>query len=243
MAIRLIPHIPQYVNEAWSHWFWHKFANDTSLCNLQVLVSRDCLFQAAAMTTKWIHYFIFGNDSHFHYLYDDHSPFMQLYMHSSVETNQSHNSNSEGAAFENDSDSEGLYLNINLGFLIQSNSNIATWLCYSSIFDSNTSLCKQNDSIWYRFFNNSATAHICNDKSLFLGELVPLIYVVSAAMGTSKLTLMGTVILCTTDDNGKKHTFMLTHVNYMPKLPVNLLSTWVHSKQYINKNRFDKEGN
>jgi hypothetical protein len=71
--------------------------------------------------------------------------------------------------------------------------------------------------------DNLATGHICNDKLLFSGELVPSIYVVGAATGTSKPTLMGAVILCTTDDNGKKHTFMLTHVNYMPKLPVNLL--------------------
>jgi hypothetical protein len=90
--------------------------------------------------------------------------------------------------------------------------------------------------------NNSATGHICNDKSLFSGELVPSIYVVGATTGTSEPTLIGTVILCTTDDNGKKHTFMLTHVNYMPKLPVNLLSTWVLSKQYVDENGFDKEG-
>ncbi len=84
--------------------------------------------------------------------------------------------------------------------------------------------------------DNLATGHICNDKSLFSGELVPSIYVVGAATGTSKPTLMGTVILCTTDDNGKKHTFMLTHMNYMPKLPVTLLSTWVLSKQYVDEN-------
>ena len=53
---------------------------------------------------------------------------------------------------------------------------------------------------------------------------------------------MGTVILCTTDDNGKKHTFTLTHMNYMPKSPVILLSTQVLSKQYIDENGFDKEG-
>ncbi len=71
--------------------------------------------------------------------------------------------------------------------------------------------------------DNSATGHICNNKSLFSGELVPSIYIVGAATGTRELTLMGTVILCTTDDNSKKHSFTLTHVNYMPKLPINLL--------------------
>jgi hypothetical protein len=53
---------------------------------------------------------------------------------------------------------------------------------------------------------------------------------------------MGTVILCITVDNGDKHSITLTHMNYMPKLPVNLLSTRVLSKQYINENGFDKEG-
>ena len=43
--------------------------------------------------------------------------------------------------------------------------------------------------------NNSATGHICNDKSLFSGELVPSIYIVGAATGTSEPTLMGTVVL------------------------------------------------
>jgi hypothetical protein len=54
---------------------------------------------------------------------------MQLHMHPLVETNQSHKSNSEGdilqwlldaegAAFENDLDSVGVYSNIDLGFLI-----------------------------------------------------------------------------------------------------------------------------
>jgi hypothetical protein len=88
--------------------------------------------------------------------------------------------------------------------------------------------------------NNSATGHICNDKSLFSGELVPSIYFVGAATGSSKLTLMGTVILCLTDDNGAKHTFTLTHVNYMPKSPVNILSK--SSKQFSNEIGFDQQG-
>jgi hypothetical protein len=54
--------------------------------------------------------------------------------------------------------------------------------------------------------------------------------------------LMGTVILILTDNNGAKHTFMLTHVNYMPKSPVNILSTRVLSKQFPNENGFDRQG-
>jgi hypothetical protein len=88
----------------------------------------------------------------------------------------------------------------------------------------------------------SATGHICNNKSLFSGELVPSIYTVGAATGTTEPALMGTVILRITDDNGKKHAFTLTNVNYMPQSPVNLLSTRVLSKKYIDENGFDKMG-
>jgi hypothetical protein len=44
--------------------------------------------------------------------------------------------------------------------------------------------------------------------------MIPLIYIDGAATGTTEPTLMGTVVLCTTDDNGKKHVFTLTHVNF-----------------------------
>ena len=43
--------------------------------------------------------------------------------------------------------------------------------------------------------DNSATGHICNDRTLFTGDLVPSIYIVGAATGTSEPTLMGTVDL------------------------------------------------
>ncbi len=46
---------------------------------------------------------------------------------------------------------------------------------------------------------------------------------------------MGTVYLRITDDNGDKHKFTLTHVNYILNSPVNPLSTWVLSKQYSAK--------
>jgi hypothetical protein len=99
-----------------------------------------------------------------------------------------------------------------------------------SAFDTDSSFCICDDS---------ATGHVCNDKSLFSGELVPSIYIVGAATGSSKPMLMGTVILCLT---GAKHTFMLTHLNYMPKSLVNILSTRVLSKQFPNENGFDQQG-
>jgi hypothetical protein len=90
--------------------------------------------------------------------------------------------------------------------------------------------------------DNSATGHIWNDRSLFTGDLVPLIYIVGAATGTSETTLMGTVNLRLTDDNGDKHKFTLTQVNYMPASPVNILSTRVLSRQFADANGIDLHG-
>ncbi len=50
---------------------------------------------------------------------------------------------------------------------------------------------------------------------------------------------MGTVQLQIMDDDGEKHTFTLTHVNYMPTSPVNLLSTHILSKQFTDENGID----
>jgi hypothetical protein len=97
----------------------------------------------------------------------------------------------------------------------------------TQIYANAMSFFNADSSFWV--CDNSATGHVCNDKSLFSGELVPSIYIVGAATGISEPALMGIVILWFTDDNRKKHTFTLTHVNYMPKSPVNLLSTRVLS--------------
>jgi hypothetical protein len=72
--------------------------------------------------------------------------------------------------------------------------------------------------------NNSATGQICNNKTLFTDELVPLIFEVGSATGISTPTLMGTVTLRTTDNEGAKHSFTLKNVNYLPNSPVNILS-------------------
>ncbi len=106
----------------------------------------------------------------------------------------------------------------------------------------NTMLSFDTDlSFW--ICDNSATGYICNDKALFHGKLVPSIYIIGAATGLLEPSLMGTVLLKVTDDNGKKHTFTLTHVNYMPNSPVNLLSTQVLCKQFTDKDGgFDKHG-
>ena len=82
--------------------------------------------------------------------------------------------------------------------------------------------------------DNAATGHICRDKSLFSGDLVPLIYEVSTANGIESPTLMGTVILRLRDNAGIMHEFILTHMNYMPNYPVNLLSLRRLAEHYSN---------
>jgi hypothetical protein len=110
----------------------------------------------------------------------------------------------------------------------------------TQIYANAMSFFNTDSSFWV--CDNSVTGHVCNDKSLFSGELVPSIYIVGAATGISEPALMGIVILWFTDDNRNKHTFTLTHVNYMPKSPVNLLSTRVLSKQFTDEHCFDCQG-
>jgi hypothetical protein len=63
----------------------------------------------------------------------------------------------------------------------------------TGIYANATSFFDMDSSFWV--CNNSATGHKCNDKTLFSGELIPSIYIVGAATGTSEPMLMGTVVL------------------------------------------------
>ena len=72
--------------------------------------------------------------------------------------------------------------------------------------------------------DNSATGHICNNRELFSDELVPSIFEVGSATGISTPTLMGTVTLRITDNEGAKYSFVSKNVNYLPDSPVNILS-------------------
>jgi hypothetical protein len=58
-----------------------------------------------------------------------------------------------------------------------------------------------DSSFWVS--NNSATGHICKDKALFTGDLVPSIYKIGSATGTTVPNLMGMITLRLTDDEGK----------------------------------------
>jgi hypothetical protein len=78
-----------------------------------------------------------------------------------------------------------------------------------------------DSSFWV--WDNSTTGHICKDKSLFTGDLVPSIFEVGLATGISTPTLMGTVILRLTDDEQVTHLFEFTNVSYLPNSLVNLL--------------------
>jgi hypothetical protein len=110
----------------------------------------------------------------------------------------------------------------------------------ASVHENTMTSFDTDSSFWV--CDNSATSHICNDRTLFIGNLVSLIYIVGAATGTLEPTLMGTVQLQITDDDGEKHTFTLTHVNYMPTSPVNLFSTCILSKQFTDENRINTHG-
>ncbi len=89
---------------------------------------------------------------------------------------------------------------------------------------SNLSFFDTDSSFWV--CDNSATGHICKDKLLFTGDLVPSIFKVESATGILNPTLMGTLTLRLTDDEGVLCSFELTNVNYLLNSPVNLLSLW-----------------
>jgi hypothetical protein len=119
-----------------------------------------------------------------------------------------------------------------------------TTLAYSMLTQAhaNTMLSFDTDSSFW-VCDNLVTGHICNDKVFFQGKLVPSIYIVGVATGLSEPSLMGTVVLKVMDDDGKKHKFMLTHVNYVPNSPIDLLSIQVISIQFTDKDGgFDKHG-
>jgi hypothetical protein len=103
-----------------------------------------------------------------------------------------------------------------------------------SSHDNTMTMFDTDSSFW--ICDNGATGHICNNKSLFYCNLLPLIYEVSTANGVDSPSLMGTVILCITDDNGVEHEFELTHINYLLHSLMNYLSLHWSAEQYPNEN-------
>jgi hypothetical protein len=100
------------------------------------------------------------------------------------------------------------------------------------VFDYSTSIVQDkfnqlslfdiDSSFWV--CDNSTTGHICKDKVLFTGDLVPSIYEIRSATGILNPTVMGTVTLRLMNDEGEKHLFILRNVNFLLDSPVNLLS-------------------
>jgi hypothetical protein len=90
-----------------------------------------------------------------------------------------------------------------------------TTFAYSTLAETND--CEQltsfdtDSSFWV--CNNLATGLICNNKTLFAGDLVPFIFEIGSATGTLTLTPMGTIILWLTDNEGEKHSFVLNNVD------------------------------
>ncbi len=115
---------------------------------------------------------------------------------------------------------------------------------YSNLAERND--CKQSNffdtdsSFWV--WDNLVTGHICNNWILFTGDLVLSIFEIGSASETSTPTLMGTIILWLTDNEGEKHSFVLNNDNYLPNSPVNLLSLhrlaelYTDSAGYPNRN-------
>ena len=74
--------------------------------------------------------------------------------------------------------------------------------------------------------DNSANVHICNDKSMFIGDTrkTDQHYVATIAGQKSAASAMGTVRWKWKDDNGKEHSYDVRDVLYFPTSPVNILS-------------------
>jgi hypothetical protein len=106
---------------------------------------------------------------------------------------------------------------------VNSLKNLAAYATADSDIEGDTMISFDTDSSFW-VCDNAATGHICKDKSLFSGDLVPLIYIVSTANGIDSPTLLGNVNLHLRANEGNKHEFNLTKVNYMLNSPVNLLS-------------------
>jgi hypothetical protein len=81
------------------------------------------------------------------------------------------------------------------------------------------------------------------EKEMHSRDLVLSIFKVGSATGISTPTLMGTVILRLTDDEGVTHSFEFTNVNYLPDSPVNLLSLRPLAELYPDATgRLDRTG-
>ena len=82
--------------------------------------------------------------------------------------------------------------------------------------------------------DNSANVHICNDKSMFEGEIKRTNQHSVATIGGSKNSSagMGTVNWRWKDDHGKSYTMKIKDVLFFPDSPVNILSITCLADQF-----------
>ncbi len=74
--------------------------------------------------------------------------------------------------------------------------------------------------------DNSANVHICNDKTMFIGEIDSVESRAVATIGrkANRPSGIGTVKWEWKDDNGHKHSYLIKNVLYFPSSPINILS-------------------
>ena len=82
--------------------------------------------------------------------------------------------------------------------------------------------------------DNSATVHICNNRSLFEGSLSPGCGV-TTANGTPE-HMQGNVCLKWNDDEGVECEYLLDEVQYVPESPVNLFLVRCFAKRWPDEN-------
>ena len=80
--------------------------------------------------------------------------------------------------------------------------------------------------------DNSATCIICNDKSMFVGDLHPGKSTVLTSNGENAPALEGTIRLVLTDDEGANHQYDIPDCLYDPESPFNLLGISALSKYF-----------
>ena len=73
--------------------------------------------------------------------------------------------------------------------------------------------------------DTGSSDHLCKDKELFIGEVVPLQNVkLQGVGGLTEAKGYGTIQFSLFDDDGAKHVFTIHNVLYVPDAPMNLLS-------------------
>ena len=83
--------------------------------------------------------------------------------------------------------------------------------------------------------DNCATHHVCNDRSLFVGEIPSLSNVgIRGIGGVAAAAGIGTINFSLTSEDGHKDDIILNNVIYQPDCPKNLLSNTRWSKDRGN---------